>query len=87
MKPFTVTFKPSAKKDLQKLPKQIVQRIYSAIEKLADNPKPTASKKLQGENNKWRMRVGDYRVIYSIYDRVCVVDIVRIRHRQDAYKK
>ena len=76
---------PSAEKELEKLPKNTNSRITEALLKLADNPRPHGSLKLQGEGDLYRIRVGSYRVIYEIHDAQVLVLVVRIRHRQDAY--
>ncbi len=82
----SVTFSRSARKDLDRLDAQIVQRIFPKIERLASQPRPAGCLKLQGSGDLWRMRVGDYRVIYSIDDRDLVADIIAIRHRREAYQ-
>jgi mRNA interferase RelE/StbE len=50
------------------------------------NPRPPGSKKLAGSKNEWRIRVGDYRVLYDIADKVRIVRVYRVRHRRDVYK-
>ncbi len=78
---------PSAKKEIKALPNISVPRINKAIRKLAENPRPSGSRKLvQTKENLWRIRVGDYRVIYLIEDVVCIVEIRKVRHRKDAYR-
>ena len=59
---------------------------YTRIDGLAQDPRPSASRKLRGEQNLWRIRIGDYRVVYSVDDRQRIVDIVRIRHRREVYR-
>ena len=83
---YTVTFSRSARKELESLPDSIVQRIFPKIEALEDNPRPRGVKKIEGEERMYRIRVGDYRVIYEIIDRTRTVDIAHIRHRRDAYR-
>lgn len=61
-------------------------RVLARIEGLAAEPRPSAAKKLQGSQHLWRIRVGDWRVVYAVNDRQRVVDIVRIRHRRDVYR-
>jgi mRNA interferase RelE/StbE len=56
------------------------------IEQLASNQRPSGARKLEGEQHLWRIRVGDYRVVYSIDDGQRVVDVVRVRHRREAYR-
>jgi mRNA interferase RelE/StbE len=66
--------------------RQWVARVFPHIEALADNPRPVGSRKLQGEKNLWRIRVGEYRVIYSVDDRRRLIDITAVRHRSEAYR-
>lgn len=62
-------------------------RIATKIDGLAEQPRPTGSKKLRGADDLWRVRVGDYRVIYAIDDAAGVIEIRVIRHRKDAYDR
>ena len=72
--------------ELQGLERQHALRILSAIEGLADDPRPSGCRKIRGSKNLWRIRIGDYRVVYSVDDTPRVVDIVVVRHRSDAYR-
>ena len=83
---YAVTFATSARKELERLDRQLVNRIFPAIESLAQNPRPARCIKLSGVQNRWRIRVGDYRVVYQIFDDDKVVDIVAVRHRREAYR-
>lgn len=83
---YAVTFARSARKELEHLDRALVDRIFPLIESLAQNPRPPRCKKLSGVQNLWRIRVGDYRVVYHIYDADKVVDIVAVRHRREAYR-
>lgn len=84
---YAVRFKRSAEKELERLPIQIIRRISKAIDALAENPKPVGSKKLEGQREAlWRIRVGDYRVIYLVEDVIKIVEIRRIGHRKDIYE-
>jgi mRNA interferase RelE/StbE len=83
---YSVYFRKSARKELEQLPKTVVKNLVPIIESLADNPRPANSKKLIGqEENLWRIRNGNYRVIYLIDDDIQIIDIRRIRHRKDVY--
>ncbi|MBI2428357.1 MAG: type II toxin-antitoxin system RelE/ParE family toxin [Ignavibacteriales bacterium] len=82
---FKIIFARSASKELEALPRSVVEKIIVEIENLADNPFPKGSKRLKGEKNRWRIRVGDYRIIYSILTKDLIIDIIRIRHRKEAY--
>ncbi len=83
---YTIEFRPSARCDLKDIPKEILYRIGRKIDSLADNPRPTGVEKLAGNESSYRVRVGDYRILYEIRDSVLLVVIVRIRHRREAYR-
>jgi len=83
---YAITFARSARKELENLDPALVNRIFPLIESLAQDPRPPKCKKLSGVQNLWRIRVGDYRVIYHIYDADKVIDIVVVRHRREAYR-
>jgi mRNA interferase RelE/StbE len=85
MPSYSVTFARSARKELESLPARTVERIFTKIEALAANPRPAGCKKLKGVPDLWRIRVGDYRVVYSILDKTVSIDIVAVRHRREAY--
>ena len=82
-----IEFHPSADKALRKLPVGTQRRIVAAVERLADDPRPPGCVKLAGDENLWRIRVGDYRVVYEIHDKRLLVLVVRVGHRRDVYKK
>ena len=86
MADYTITFARSARKELENLPANIADRILRKIEALAANPRLAGVIKLQGSKNLWRLRVGDYRMVYSINDFSRTVDIAIIRHRRDVYR-
>ena len=83
---YAITFARSARRELETLDAVIVRRIITRIDGLAQEPRPPGSRKLSGEKNLWRIRIGDYRVVYGIDDRQRIVDIIRIRHRRDVYR-
>jgi mRNA interferase RelE/StbE len=82
---YSIRFKSSVKKDLRSIPKQDVLRILNALEHLAENPRPINSKPLTGRDA-WRIRVGQYRAIYTINDQEIVIEIIRIAHRKNVYR-
>lgn len=84
---YVVEFKASVDKVLQRMPTAVQRRIVSAVEELADDPRPVGAIKLTGEENAWRIRVGDYRIIYEIHDGRLIVLVVRVGHRRDIYKQ
>jgi len=84
---YKVTVSSSAEKELYKLPDTIIKRIGIAIESLAAEPRPLGSKKLKGtEENLWRIRNGDYRVLYDIKEIIKIIDIKKVGHRKEIYK-
>lgn len=86
MADYTITFARSARKDLEAMEAAVVRRVFPKIEALAEAPRPAGCRKLQGEELLWRIRVGDYRVVYAVHDREHLVDIIAVRHRSKAYK-
>ena len=83
---YLVTFAASAKKELRDLSADAIGRLLPRIRELAENPRPVGCKKLQGYKDRWRIRVGDYRVVYTIEDGRKIVDITRIAHRREVYE-
>jgi mRNA interferase RelE/StbE len=83
---YTVVFARSARKELQNLDPQVARRILKAIEALVANPRPSGVVKLEGASDLWRIRVGEWRVVYRISDRDRLVDVIAVRHRRDAYR-
>jgi len=83
---YTVQFIPGARRAFTRLESPIQRRIGAAIDSLAVNPRPSGVKKLADAENHWRIRVGDYRIIYQIFDKVLVIVIVAVGHRGDVYR-
>ncbi|MFJ4029398.1 type II toxin-antitoxin system RelE/ParE family toxin [Paenarthrobacter sp. NPDC089989] len=83
---YAVQLAPAAVRQLRKLPPDARRRIQAAIELLADSPRPPGAKKLVGSANDWRVRTGDYRIIYEIQDGRLVILVVAVGHRRDIYK-
>jgi mRNA interferase RelE/StbE len=83
---YRVEFARAAEKDLRRIDAQRVPKIVAAVEALASNPLPEGCKKLAGSERTYRIRVGDYRVLYEIEQGVLVVLVIRIRHRKDVYR-
>ncbi len=88
MKPrrYEVVLSPKAEKQLDELPTTLQRRITEAVEGLESNPRPHGVKKLAGAENLWRIRVGDYRIVYSIEDDRLIVLVVKIGHRREIYR-
>ena len=85
---YTVRFASTATRDFRRLPVQIQDRVRFAIRRLAVNPRPPGVRKLSGNNNEgdYRIRVGQYRVLYDLHDAEILVYIVRIGHRREVYR-
>lgn len=83
---YEILLEQAAERDLKKLPADVFKRIIPTTKDLAKNPKPARSRKLTGSKNDWRIRVGDYRILYEIDARAKIVKVMRIRHRKDAYR-
>jgi mRNA interferase RelE/StbE len=83
---YEVVVAPAADRQLRKLPTNVQRRIVSAAEQLSVNPRPPGVKKLEGGDELYRIRVGDYRIIYQIAEQQVLVLILRIAHRKDAYR-
>ncbi len=83
---YSVVFARSARRELERLEAGVARRIIARIEGLLSNPRPHGCVKLQGVHNLWRIRVGEYRVIYAIDDGDRIVDISAVRHRSDVYR-
>jgi mRNA interferase RelE/StbE len=83
---YQVVVSKSAEKELASLPKSIIEKIIAVLILLEENPRPVGCKKLKGYTNLWRLRIGDYRIIYSIEDVIKLIDVREIGHRKDIYK-
>lgn len=83
---YRIELRPAALRSLRKLDPQIRRRVQGAIALLADDPRPPATRKLKGRDA-FRVRVGDYRVIYTIEDEVLLIVVVTLGHRRDVYER
>jgi mRNA interferase RelE/StbE len=86
MGPYQIEWKKSALRELKRIDRNVVPRIVAAIESLSSQPLPDGVRKLQGSQRTYRLRVGTYRVIYELFESRLLVEIVRVRHRKDAYR-
>ncbi len=82
--PYQIQIRKSAQKQLDKLSDDVAENLLDAIEALAVNPRPSGCKKLKGRGG-YRIRKGDYRIIYDIYDDVLIVDVIAAGHRREIY--
>ena len=87
MASYRVVLTSSAEKELQGLSAQFNAHIVPRLANLADNPRPPGCKKLKGGDKEWRIRVGSYRVVYTIDDAKSLVEVTRIRHRSEVYQR
>lgn len=83
---YSIRFLRPAEKDLRRIQKSRLPAILETIEALKENPRPTGCRKLVGSESAYRIRIGDYRVIYIIEDTIRIVEVDRIRHRKDVYR-
>ena len=82
---FQVILPKSVQKELDRLPDEIARRILARLAGLETNPRPPDVKKLKGRDA-WRIRLGDYRVIYEIHDRVLQILVITVGHRREVYR-
>ena len=86
MNSYTVEVKPAARRELEALPDHVLSRVVRKLEFLGHTPRPVGCKKLKGYKDQWRVRVGDWRVLYIIDDAAKLVSITRIAHRREVYE-
>lgn len=84
---YRIELAPSAARQLKKFTPEVRRRIQGVLELLAEDPRPPAAKHLVGGAGEWRVRTGDYRVIYEIHDRQVVVLVLRMGHRREIYDR
>ncbi|RVU40976.1 type II toxin-antitoxin system RelE/ParE family toxin [Lujinxingia sediminis] len=82
---YDIELSTAAAKTLRKMDPQIRRRLVPAIEALADDPRPDGVKKLKGREALWRVRVGDFRIIYEIEDAKLIIYVLHVANRKDAY--
>jgi mRNA interferase RelE/StbE len=87
MASYSIAWKRSAAQELKKLPREVVGRIVKAVEQLSTEPYPSGVRKLLGAEHSYRIRVGDYRIIYSVMASALVIEIIRVGHRRDIYNR
>lgn len=85
MAKYKIVFKQTITKDLRPIPNNDVKRILARINQLADDPRPAGSEKLTGEE-KYRIRQGNYRILYTMEDEIITITIVKVGHRRDVYR-
>ena len=85
--PYIVSLEPAAARQLRKLSAQVRAQVLPVIQALADDPRPSGVVKMEGPEGYYRVRSGDYRIVYSIEDEALIVLVVRIAHRREVYRR
>jgi mRNA interferase RelE/StbE len=83
---YEVFLETRAQRDLRRLPTELFRRLVARIKGLAENPRPPGCRKITGSEHDWRIRVGEYRIIYEIDERAKAVRVMRVKHRREAYR-
>ncbi len=83
---FQVVFEPAARKQFLRLDRPVQFRLLPHLDALADNPRPPGVVKMAGAEDFWRIRVGDWRIVYAIRDRELIVLVVKLGHRREVYR-
>ena len=83
---YTIQFKPLAFRQLEKLPRDIQKKLAAKIDALRADPFPSGCKKMVAIPDTWRVRVGDYRVVYQVHQKVLLVIVLTVGHRKDVYR-
>ncbi len=86
MAKYAIDIKPSARRELENLSDNLIARLVPKIDALAANPRPSGCRKLRGYKDLWRIRVGDYRIVYLVDDDRKMVSVTRVAHRRDVYE-
>jgi mRNA interferase RelE/StbE len=82
---YEVIITKSAQREIRKLPNSLIEKVIATILPLAENPRPVGSIKLEGSKNGYRIRIGDYRILYTIEDKIRIVEIESVKNRREAY--
>jgi mRNA interferase RelE/StbE len=85
--PYTVQLAPAAKRQLRKLDRSIQERVVRRLEKLEKDSRPPGVEKMEGEEGTYRIRMGEYRIVYEIRDKVLVVLVLKVGHRREIYRR
>ncbi|MBI9085001.1 MAG: type II toxin-antitoxin system RelE/ParE family toxin [Desulfobacterales bacterium] len=86
MASFEIRWKQSAGKELKKLPQSAIGKILSEVEALVNEPIPVNAVKLSGAKHTYRIRVGNYRLVYNVLNRILTIEVIRVGHRKDVYR-
>lgn len=83
---YRLVWKPSAERELRKLPREVIARLVALAESLAHDPYPPGAKKLSGTDYAYRVQSGDYRLVYEIVQGELIIHIIRVGHRREVYR-
>jgi mRNA interferase RelE/StbE len=86
MASYRLEWRRSTRKDLRRIPSTDVVRIIAALESLAEDPFPTGCVKLSGSERSYRIRVGDYRILYDVQGHCLIIEVIKVGHRKDVYR-
>ena len=84
--PYRIEFTSSAEKEIQQLERTLQRRIIRKVEALSDDPRPIGCRKLVGSDRCYRIRIGDYRIVYEIEEDEILIVVIRVRHRREVYR-
>lgn len=84
---YTIEFSKKAERQFKDLPRSVQLKIAPKISALAETPRPGKAKKLEGQDNIYRIRVGDYRIIYQVQDKALIVLVIKIGDRKEVYRR
>lgn len=87
MASYSIKWKQSAQRELRKLGKETILRILEKVQSLAENPYPRGTRKLKGSEHTYRIRIGEYRVVYTVRTTVLTIEVIRVGHRKEIYRK
>lgn len=83
---YRITFRHAVLREMRGFPRSIRRRLWTAIDELRENPIPAGIKKVRGYNDHYRIRIGEYRIVYHVATKSAVITIIRVRHRKDVYR-
>jgi len=81
-----LVWRPSAERELRRLPRQVIARLVALAESLRENPYPPGIRKLLGSQHAYRLRSGDYRLVYSVQESRLIVEVIKVGHRREIYR-
>ena len=87
MASYKILWKKSAQKELYKLNKELISKVLEFVAHLSENPYPDGCLKLRGSHDAYRYRIGDYRIIYTVLSNILTIEIIRIGHRKEIYRR